>query len=210
MSSGTLRETVTNRLQQGFDAVYWMLIVNVLVIVFTLAGGIVLGAAPAIIAGTELTRRRADGRLFPVLRTFARVWRAEFWRANGLLMPFGVAAGILVIDIAWFRANGPLGTAGILAIAALVIVATLGSLTAGLYVNYEMPFRAYIVRAARWSLGNLPHVLLLGLTLVLFCGATYALPGLLPFLTIGGLVVVPARLCTAFFRSNERLLAEQP
>src|SRR5690606_33589858 len=125
MSSGTLRETVTNRLQQGFDAVYWMLIVHVPVIVFALAGGIVVGAPPAIIAGTELTRRRADGRLFPILRTFAQVWRAEFWRANGLLMPFGIAAGILVVDIAWFRANGPLGTAGILAIAALVIVATL-------------------------------------------------------------------------------------
>jgi uncharacterized membrane protein YesL len=52
-------------------------------------------------------------------------------------------------------------------------------------------------------------VLLLGLTIVLICGATYALPGILPFLTAGALVVVPAQLCAAFFRSNERLLAEQ-
>lgn len=210
MSDGTLRETVTNRLQQGFEAVYWMLIVNVLVWIFTLAGGVVLGAAPAVIAGAELTRRRADGRLFPVLRTFAHVWRTEFWRANGLLAPFGLVGAILLVDIAWFLAAGSFGAPAILAVVALVVVATLGSLTAGMYVTYEMPFRAYIVRAARWSLGNLPHVLLLALTIVLVCGATYALPGLLPFVTVGALVVIPARLCTAFFRSNERLLAQQP
>lgn len=209
MSNGTLRETVTNRLQQGFDAVYWVLIVNVLFWVFALAGGIILGVAPAIVTGMELTRRRAEGRLFPVFRTFAAVWRQEFWRANGLLAPFGVALAILVVDLAWIRATGSAGVPGGLVTAALVIVATLGSLTSGLYVHYDMPFRAYIVRAARWSLGNLPHVLLLGLTIVLICGATYALPGILPFLTAGALVAIPAQLCTAFFRSNERLLAEQ-
>ena len=209
MSTATLRESVTNRLQQGFDAVYWMLIVNVLTIIFTIAGGIVLGLAPAIIAGTELTRRRAEGRLFPVLRTYASVWRKEFWRANGLLAPFGVVLALLFIDLAWFRASNSFGAPAVLATIALFIVATLGSLTAGLYVTYEMPFGKYILRATRWGLGNSPHMLLLSLSIVLIYGATYALPGLLPFFTIGALVTVPAMLCTAFFRSNERLLAEQ-
>jgi uncharacterized membrane protein YesL len=209
MSNGTLRETVTNRLQQGFDVLYWVLTVNVLFWIFALAGGLILGVAPAIIAGAELTRRRSEGRLFPVLRTFAGVWRREFWRANALLAPFGIVGAMLVIDLAWFRASGSAGATEALATAALVIVATLASLTSGLYVTYDMPFRAYILRAARWSLGNIPHVLLLGLTIVLICGATYALPGILPFLTAGALVVVPAQLCAAFFRSNERLLAEQ-
>lgn len=209
MSTDTLRGTVTDRLQQGFDAIYWVFAVNVLTLLFTIAGGVILGAAPAIIAGSELTRRRAEGRLFPVFRTFAGVWRREFWRANGLLAPFGVVLAILVIDLAWFRASGSFGTPAVLATVALVVVATLGSLTAGLYVTYDMPFGKYIVRATRWSLGNLPHFLLLALALVLISGVSYVIPGLLPFLTSGALVVIPALLCTAFFRSNERLLEEQ-
>lgn len=209
MSTETLRDTVTGRLQQGFEAIYWMIVVNALWWLFALAGGIVLGAAPATIAGAELTRRRAEGRLFPVLRTYASVWRREFRRANLLLLPFGVALALLAVDLLWFQSRAALGLLGGIALGALIVVATLGSLTAGMYVTYEMPFRAYILRASRWALANLAHTVLLALTIMLICGATLAIPGLAPFVTVGALVVIPARLCTAFFRSNERLLAEQ-
>ena len=208
MSSTSGRATATERLQQGFDAVYWTVLVNALWWVFAAAGGLLLGAAPATLAGAELTRRRLDGELFPVWRSFARAWKREFVKANLLLTPFLALGTVLAVDLAWFASRGPLGPGGVSVLVALGAVTTFGFLTANVYTHYEVPFRLYPVRAARWALGNLAHLLLLALMIVLIVGISAVIPGLLPFLTMGALVTVTSTLCTAFFRSNERLLAD--
>lgn len=198
------------RLHRGFEAVYWVVMVNALWWLFTLLGAVIVGMAPATVAGAELTRRRLRGELFPVLRSYASVWRREIARANLLLAPVQIAGAVLLVNAAWFASRGELsGLPGLLTMTAFAGVFAIGSITVGLYVGYDLPIRACILTAARWSLRNLPHAGLLIVALVVVVAATRLLPGLLPFVTAGALVTSTSALCTAFFAANERLLAEQ-
>ncbi|HWV50433.1 MAG TPA: DUF624 domain-containing protein, partial [Microbacterium sp.] len=53
----------------AFEWLWWVATVNLLWLVFTLAGGIVLGIAPASVAAAELTRRRLRGDGFAAARS---------------------------------------------------------------------------------------------------------------------------------------------
>ncbi|WP_277208799.1 YesL family protein [Isoptericola croceus] len=70
--------------------------VNVMVLLGTLAGGVLLGAGPALRAGSAVVARMTDEPT--PWRTFWRVWRAGFWRGNALFAPFWVVGVLLWFD----------------------------------------------------------------------------------------------------------------
>lgn len=199
------------RAHAACDWLFWVMSMNVLVYVFTLAGGIVLGAAPAAVAAAELTRRRVRGEVFPTVRTFASAWRREFLRSNAVITPVLAVFAILVVNATGFAEMGTLAeTPGILTFIALVLTFALLAVVVPLYVHYDLPVRGYVLTASRWMLRNLPHVLLLLLAAVLVGTASFMLPGIIPFISLGAWLTIDTILCLAFFAANERHLADDP
>ncbi|WP_134698808.1 YesL family protein [Ammoniphilus sp. YIM 78166] len=78
--------------------------VNLLWVVFTLAGLIVFGAMPATLAMFAVARRwvMGDGDV-PVFPLFWKVYQAEFKRANGLGLLFGAFGFFLYVDLIYFE-----------------------------------------------------------------------------------------------------------
>jgi uncharacterized membrane protein YesL len=192
------------------DLVCWIATLNLLWIGFTLLGGGLLGAAPATVAAHTLARRRIRGEAVPAVPEFWRVWRAEFVRANVLLLPAGVVGGLLWLN--WLRFGAAADAAGT-AVAGVVLLAA--AITAAwyavlvpLYVHYDLPLRAYAVTASRFVLANPGPAALLLVVAAGIASVTAAVPGLLPFLSVGVWVHLDTALCLSFFHRNDELVAE--
>jgi len=196
------------RAHAACDWLFWVFTVNALWYLFTLAGAVVLGAAPASVAVAELTRRRLRGEAFPAVRAFAAAWRREFWRANAVLAPVLLIGAILAVNAIGLAGAGALVSApGIVTLAALVLVYALLAVVLPLYAHYDLPLRAYVLTASRWMLRNLVHALLLVLAGVVVVTASMILPGIIPFLSLGAWLTIDTALCLAFFVANDRHLA---
>ncbi|WP_221585273.1 YesL family protein [Microbacterium sp. G2-8] len=198
------------RAQAACDWVLWVLTMNALWWLFTLGGAVVFGAAPATVAAAALTRRQLRGEKIHALRDFARIWRAELLTANAVLLPLYVAGALLGAALVSSFAAGTISSPlGALQIAAAIVVIAIAHVVAPMYAHYDLPLGQYVTTAMRWAGGNLAHILVLLAGAALVVGATLALPGLLPFLTVGALIVIDTALGIAFFRANDRVLAEQ-
>lgn len=191
------------------DLICWIAVLNLLWVGFTLLGGVVLGAGPASVAAHALARRRIRGEHFSAVQAFWRVWRAEFVRANALLLPAGAVAVLLWLN--WLR-FGAADTPGDAALAGLVLVAA--ALTAAwyavlvpLYVHYDLPLRSYPGVASRFVLANPAAAALLLVVAVGIGGVTTAVPGLLPFLGIGAWIHLDTALCLSLFHRNDERVA---
>jgi uncharacterized membrane protein YesL len=80
--------------------------VNVMVLLGTLAGGVVGGLGPALRAGSAVVARMTDEPT--PWRTFWRTWRSDLGRTNLLFAPFWVVAVLLWFDgIAVTLLDGP-------------------------------------------------------------------------------------------------------
>lgn len=197
------------RVHAACDWVMWAMAVNALVLVSALAGGVVLGAAPAIVAATALTRRRLRGEAFPVVRSFAAVWRDEFWRSNAVVGPPLVVTVLLTLQVAASAATGGLGTpAGIALCAAAALSFLVTAVVTPMYTHYELPLRAYLPTASRWMLQNLAPALLLAVAAAGVVGISALIPGLIPFVSVGAWLTISTALAIGLFTANDRLVAE--
>ena len=103
--------------------------VNLLVVLGTLAGGVLLGVYPALGAGGTLLARLAAGSASEhLLREFWAEYRAGFRRLNVLGAPLTVGAVLLVLDASVLAAAsaGPVKAAlvvGVVALTAYLLVA---------------------------------------------------------------------------------------
>lgn len=70
--------------------------VNLMVLLGTLAGGVLLGAGPALRAGSDVVARMTHEPT--PWRTFWRTWRTGFWSGNALFAPFWAVAVLLWLD----------------------------------------------------------------------------------------------------------------
>lgn len=210
MTAHTSGSTWALRAHAACDWVLWTLVMNVLWVVFTLAGGIVLGAAPAAVAATALTRRRLRGEKFAVVRSFASAWRTDFVRANVVSGPPMLATTLLVLQAWAASATGTLGTPlGVITAGAGVVTFLLAALVTVMFAHYDLPLRSYVVTASRWMLRNLAHALLLLVAAVGVVTASLIVPGLIPFVSVGGWLTISTALCLAFFTANDRLVEAQ-
>jgi uncharacterized membrane protein YesL len=199
------------RAYHACDLLCWVAALNLLWIGCTLLGGVLLGAAPATVAAHTLARRRIRGETVPAAREFWRVWRAEFGRANVLLLPAGVVGGLLWLN--WLLFGGATDVAGTAVAGATLLAAafTLAwyAVLVPLYVHYDLPLRAYAAAASRFVLASPgPAALLLVLAAGLVA-VTAAVPGLLPFLGIGAWVHLDTALCLSFFHRNDECVTQE-
>ncbi|WP_102194641.1 YesL family protein [Microbacterium aurantiacum] len=188
------------RLHDAMDWIFWVARINVLWWLFTLAGAGVLGAAPASVAATTMTRQRLRGESVPLLRGFARTWKREFLRANATAGPAIWASTVLGVAAA--------GTTDpalrVTFLAAFVLAFANACVVIPLYAHYDVPLGSYISVAGRWSLRNIPHVLLLLLSAVVIVTVSSAVPGIVPFLTMGAWIVINTVLAVGFFTANDK------
>lgn len=195
------------RAYHACDLLCFVAALNLLWVGGTLLGGVLLGAAPATVAAHTLARRRLRGETVPAVREFWGVWRAEFRRANVLLLPAGLVGGLLWLNWLYFAENVALG--GPILLAAAFTLAWYAVLVP-LYVHYDLPLGAYPGTASRFVLANPGPAALLLVLAVAVVAITAAVPGLLPFLAIGAWVHLDTALCLSFFhRNDERVTTEQ-
>ncbi|WP_460798972.1 YesL family protein [Microbacterium sp. GXF0217] len=197
------------RAQAAFEWLWWVATVNLLWIVFALAGGIVLGFAPASVAAAELTRKRLRGDGFAAARSFAQAWRREFWRANAALSPaFAITALLATSALGQYFAGSLGAPLGILTSVALALAFAVTTVAVSMFAHYDLALRAYAPTAFRWVLRSLPHAILLLLAAVVVVTASLILPGIIPFLSLGAWLTLSTALCIGFFTANDRRLAD--
>lgn len=197
------------RLHAVCEWIWFTALINLLWIAFTLAGLIVLGAAPATVTAAALTRRRLRGDRVRVVREFSRGWMNEFAAANIVVGPAMVVTALLL----WGTAHQIAGDAPALATTAtavgFVFAFLLTAVLAPLYVNYDLPRGRYLLVASRWLLANLIHGVLLAIAAVAIIVASFFLPGLIPVFSMGAWLVLSTALCLGFFAANDRRVAER-
>ena len=197
------------RLHAVCEWIWFTALINLLWIAFTLAGLIVLGAAPATVTAAELTRRRLRGDRVRVVRDFSRAWLREFATANIVVGPALMATALLLLATArHIFGSGPAYVTTVTGIS-FVFAFLLTAVLAPLYVNYDLPRRRYLLVASRWLLGNLIHGVLLMVAALAIIVVSAFLPGLIPVFAVGAWLVVSTTLCLGFFAANDRRVAER-
>jgi uncharacterized membrane protein YesL len=192
------------------SALEWVplaIVVNVLVLLGTLAGLVVLGLGPSLVAGATVARSHVRGDLPPVWSTFWRTWRAELAPGTMAYLPL-----LALLAMAWANLSVVAGgsLAWLLPLAWLMV----GFL--GVACAWLAPLRAYYslspLRAAftalRMTLARpLPSVvLLLCVAAVLYVTSLW--PILFLLVSVGAGVLLTTYVATRTFDDNEAKLAE--
>ncbi|MCK2216549.1 DUF624 domain-containing protein [Actinomadura sp. ATCC 31491] len=198
------------RIQAACSEVIWAARLNLVWLVFTLAGGVILGLGPATVAAYTLARRHARNETFQVWTEFWAVYRREFVRASLLVLPAALAAVVLVGDYLYFSALGPdMGAPRIASLVALILLAGVGAHVGPLYAHYDLPLRAYWPKAAQLALLRPASSVILLLALAAIAYATSVAPVLAPLISFGAWIHLNTWLCQRFFQENEaRLLSK--
>jgi uncharacterized membrane protein YesL len=204
--SATERVTRLERWHGWADGVAFVGSLNLLVIAFSLAGGVVFGWAPAMAAAMSCSRTRLRGDTQQLVRAFAIRWRRQFVHANLLAAPSAIALACLGFGFATSTGEAAALQFGLWAAAAVCVAHLLLALT--MDAHYELR-RAECVRLAWIFLVRFPGApLLLIATTALAVAITAFVPGLLPVVAIGAWLHLSTALCLSFFAANDRNLPD--
>ncbi|WP_245642236.1 YesL family protein [Nonomuraea candida] len=195
------------RIQAACSELIWAARLNLIWLVFTLAGGVILGLGPATVAAYTLARRHARNESFQVWREFWTVYRREFVRASLLVLPMALLAVALVGNYLYFSVLGPgSGALRVATFAALLVLAAVGAYIGPLYAHYELPLWAYIPKASLLALTRPASTVLLLFALWAIAYVTAAVPVLAPLISVGAWIYLNTWLCLRFFQENEARL----
>ncbi|WP_328992933.1 DUF624 domain-containing protein [Kribbella sp. NBC_01245] len=195
------------RLYEAADELFWAFTLTLLWIVFTLAGGVILGIGPATVAAYTVARRRASGESFQGWSAFLTAYRREFVRGSLLVLPLAGAFALLAANYFWFASIGPAAAVPRLAtVAALVALIVVSSYLLPMFVHYDLPARAYLPKASLFAITRPASsvVLLFVLAAVVYVADTFPFLGLV--LAVGAWIQLDTWLCLRFFAENEARL----
>jgi uncharacterized membrane protein YesL len=195
------------RLYDAADEVVWAVKLHLLWMLFTLAGGVVLGVGPATVAAYTLSRRHIQGDSFPVWPAFAATYRREFGRGAILVLPLLGAAVLLVTNYFYFAAMGSVATVPRLAtVAALAVLVVVAAYLLPMAVHYDLRPHVYLTRASLFAISRpAPSVLLLLVfAAIVYAVASYPFLGLI--IAAGGWIQLDTWLCLRFFAENDMRL----
>lgn len=192
-----------------FDTLLWIACLNLLWILFTLLGLVVLGAGPATAAAQILVRRRARGEAAPLLKSFTREYFANFVRANALALPVMAVAVALVMNWNYSSGAGDWISRLIAAstVVAAIFLAAILCYLFPMYARYELPLGRYLMACSRFAVRHLAGTVILLFVTAAAVYASRALPGLIPFFSIGAWLYVTGWLCDRFFAANDESVA---
>lgn len=191
------------RLYEAADEVFWAVKLNLLWLLFTLAGGVILGVGPATLAAYAVARRRARNESFHGLSAFLTEYRREFGRGSVLVLPLVGALLLLITNYFYFASMGSAATAARLgtlgALAALVVVT---AYLLPMVTHYDLPTYGYLPKASLFAITRPAASALL---LLVFSAIAYAVRSY-PFLmvaAVGGWIQLDTWLCLRLFAENE-------
>ncbi|WP_336208906.1 YesL family protein [Nonomuraea sp. LPB2021202275-12-8] len=180
---------------------------NLLWIVFTLAGGVLFGLGPATVAAYTLARRHARGESIHAWTEFWHVYRREFVRGSLLILPVAALATVLFGNYLYLSALGPgSGALRMATFVALLALAGVGTYLGPLYAHYDLPLRAYLPKASLLALTRPAASVLMLFVLSAIAFATAAAPFLAPVISVGAWISLNTWLCQRFFQENEARL----
>jgi uncharacterized membrane protein YesL len=192
-----------------FDTLLWIACLNVLWIVFTVLGGVVLGVGPSTVAAHVLVRDKVRGNAVPLIRRFACEYFKNFAKGNALGLPVLVVAVALTLNWGYFSAGWDLGSQ---VASAAILVAVLFAAGAVCYLfpmfaRYQLPLAQYFVMSSRFAMRHLAGTAILLFVTAAAVFACRSLPGLVPFFGVGAWLYVTGWLCDRFFTANDEAMA---
>lgn len=190
----------STRLYEVTDVVLWTMRLNLLWMVFTAAGGVVLGVGPATVAAYTLARRHAHGESFHAWPAFWTEYRREFGRGSVLVLPLLAVAGVNYLS---FESGTVPRVATSGAVIAVIVIAAYALPMA---VHYDLPVGAYVPKALLFALTRPAATILLLFVLAAVVFATVTFPLLAMVISVGGWIQLDTWLCLRFFAENEARL----
>jgi uncharacterized membrane protein YesL len=201
MSSGSF----SAKAYSFFDTLLWIACLNLLWVVFTLAGLGILGIGPATAAAHILVRRRVRGNATPLLLTFTKEYGRSFAKANALALPVLIAGSALWLNWNYYSDGGDLPSqlmaAGIFA--AAIFLAGAGCHLFPMFARYELPLSQYLPASSRFAVRHLAGTAILLFVTACVVFVSQAVPGLIPFFSVGAWLYLTGWLCDRFFTAND-------
>jgi uncharacterized membrane protein YesL len=192
------------------SALEWVplaIVLNALVLLGTLAGLVVLGLGPSLVAASTVARAHVRGDLPPVWSTFWRTWRAELVPGTVAFLPL-----LTLLIMAWVNlsvvAGGSLAWLLPLAWLMVGVLAVACAWLASLRAHYDLsPLRSALTALRMVLARPLPSVLLLLATAaVVYVTSCWVI--LAPLVSVGGAVIITTYVATRTFDDNEAKLAQ--
>lgn len=187
------------------DLVLRALVIQAIWLLGTLAGGIVLGWAPATMAAVDAAACAERGEPIRWGRA-ARIWKTTFLRSQvtlGLPGLFVLAAAGAALSPAL-----PLAATVLLALVIAVLLAAMAHIP-DLDLRYELRAPRVLGRAVVLALAQAPTSLVLLAVLALWTGIEVAVPGLVPFLGVSVPLLIGHHLASRSMDRNEDLLSHE-
>ena len=201
-----MRGRAAHALVTATDLVLRALVLQAIWLLGTLAGGVVLGWAPATMAAVDAAACAERGA--PIRwRRAVRVWKDSFLRSQftlGLPALFLLLAASTALSGALPRAaEGGLWLVVVLLLIAMAHIPDLER-------RYQLPATRVLGRAIVLGLAQAPTSLVMLAGLALWTGIVLAVPGLLPFLGAAVPLLIVHHLVSRSLDRNEDLLSRPP
>lgn len=196
-------ERAVHTLSGGMDLVLRALMLQGIWLLGTLAGGIVLGWAPATMATIDAAAGAERGERIRWRRA-AQVWKTSFLRSQ---LTLGLPGLFLQLATSAALSDAlPVPVEVLLWLVTVLLVVALAHIP-DLDRRYQLPATRVLGRAVVLSLAQAPTSLLMLAVLALWAGVVLALPGLLPFLGVAVPLLVIHHLVSRSLDRNEDLLS---
>ncbi|WP_338777326.1 DUF624 domain-containing protein [Metabacillus sp. FJAT-52054] len=194
-------EGISGRVMELCDWGVKLAWLNVLWIMYTLAGLVVLGIFPATAAAHHTIRTLIKGEDQKAGKVFREYYRREWKNTNKLGYLFFSIGAILYIDYSFFR-SFPSIYALLASYLCFILLAVwlFGFITVfSLYVHYDMKSFGYVKNSIYLLLGYPATFFLLAAGLLLIAVILFYIPGLLPFFAISGPIFFIEWACSRRF-----------
>ncbi|ULT56163.1 YesL family protein [Neobacillus drentensis] len=178
---------VVGKAYTGCEWVMKLAYVNILWVLFSLGGLILLGISPASVALFTILRKWLMNETdVPIFRTFLSTYKKEFVKSNQLGWIMGLIGMFLYLDFKYLITVG--GTIQYVLSIPLVIVTILFFITMlylfPVYVHYELRLIQYIKNSFYIGIINM-HITILMIAVTILIGILYrSIPGIVPFFSI--------------------------
>lgn len=185
------------------DWISKVVIVNLLWILFTLTGFVLLGIMPATLALFTVVRKWTMSETdIPIFQTFFQTYKKEFFRANFLGLFIVAIGSFLFYDLRLVVSiEGNLQT--VLGVPLLIIISCFFLTLLYLfpvYVHFELKFLQNFKYAFYIGILNLHTSIFMVIVLLLFCILLSFLPGFIPFFSVSVISMVIMFGATAAFK----------
>jgi uncharacterized membrane protein YesL len=168
---------------------------NLLWILFTFAGGIVLGIMPATSSLFSVSRKWIMGQTeIPIFKTYWNSYKTDFKQINIIGSVLFIIGVILFLDFFYFsRMNGFPAKIGIFVLFILVLFYVIEVLYLfPTFVHYELKTLQYLKYAIILGLSHIISTIIMVMTVIAACFALLEFPSALPFFSVSivGLVIM--------------------